>query len=292
MGIKGKKQHKYHDEWIKENFNAYYNNALLTKAYNEHFGCSVTLSAFRTHLKYLGLKRDLKCGNEFKYNDEWIRQNRDAYKYNNDLWRAYIAEFGECPESSSFSRHLRIIGLSAGHNAFTQEQDEWLKANYPIMSRKDCTKLFNETFNDSRDEGTIKVRATKYLGLKVDKETRSESLHKSNARNIGSEITLKVGGRKYIFIKVKNDKGARFKNFIPKARYIWELAFGEIPAGHQVVHLDGDTMNCSLDNLACISTADCAIMTANRFWGREKEVVRTAVKWVNLYKEVRDRKGE
>lgn len=37
------------------------------------------------------------------------------------------------------------------------------------------------------------------------------------------------------------------------ARYIWEQANGPIPAGHIVIHTDGDRMNCSLDNLQIIS---------------------------------------
>lgn len=37
------------------------------------------------------------------------------------------------------------------------------------------------------------------------------------------------------------------------ARYTWKQHHGEIPVGHNIIHIDGDTMNCNIENLACIS---------------------------------------
>jgi len=41
-------------------------------------------------------------------------------------------------------------------------------------------------------------------------------------------------------------------------RYIWEQAYGPIPAGHFVDHIDRDTTNNSLDNLRLVTPAQSA----------------------------------
>jgi len=41
--------------------------------------------------------------------------------------------------------------------------------------------------------------------------------------------------------------------------YLWEKAYGRTPEGHNIVFKDGDTMNCVLENLECITDAALAI---------------------------------
>lgn len=50
------------------------------------------------------------------------------------------------------------------------------------------------------------------------------------------------------------------------ARHTWREHRGEIPKGHIVIHKDGDSMNCDIDNLELISRAD----NARRNYSREK----------------------
>lgn len=50
------------------------------------------------------------------------------------------------------------------------------------------------------------------------------------------------------------------------ARHVWRQANGEIPKGHIVIHKDGDSMNCEIDNLELISRAD----NARRNYSRDK----------------------
>lgn len=52
------------------------------------------------------------------------------------------------------------------------------------------------------------------------------------------------------------------------ARHTWREHHGEIPKGYIVVHKDGDSMNCEVDNLELISRAD----NARRNYSREKFV--------------------
>lgn len=60
------------------------------------------------------------------------------------------------------------------------------------------------------------------------------------------------GGQKYRFIKARHD-GPPQHRWRPFAHHVWEKAHGPVPKGHRVVHLDLDSMNDELANLACLS---------------------------------------
>ncbi len=55
--------------------------------------------------------------------------------------------------------------------------------------------------------------------------------------------------KKRRFIKIK-DFGPAHHRWIPYARHVWREANGPIPPGMNIVHLDGDTMNDAIENLA------------------------------------------
>lgn len=60
------------------------------------------------------------------------------------------------------------------------------------------------------------------------------------------------------------------------SRHIWRQANGPIPAGMCIVHKDGDTMNCALENLEAITRTE--IMKRNtiqRYPAEVKQVIRT-----------------
>lgn len=75
--------------------------------------------------------------------------------------------------------------------------------------------------------------------------------------------TLKADG----VITIRNDqRGVPCKyirlsksNWVYLSRYTWEQAHGPIPKGHCIVFKDGDTLNCDLSNLECITRQELAI---------------------------------
>ena len=80
-----------------------------------------------------------------------------------------------------------------------------------------------------------------------------------NTKPIGYERLSRDG---YIEVKVKmrpsnpkcND------NFVLKQRLVWEAANGPVPEGCIVVFKDGNKQNVSLENLACITRGQNAVM--------------------------------
>lgn len=73
-----------------------------------------------------------------------------------------------------------------------------------------------------------------------------------NTRPDGYEMLRKKHkGKQYWWIKPSDGR-----KMMPKHRYLWEQAYGEIPKGCCVQFKDGDTTNCVLENLYLINRAD------------------------------------
>jgi len=59
-------------------------------------------------------------------------------------------------------------------------------------------------------------------------------------------------GRPRLWIKISDDAPRARDNWIPLARHVWLAAGRTVPDGCFIVHFDGDTLNCKLDNLRCV----------------------------------------
>ena len=70
-----------------------------------------------------------------------------------------------------------------------------------------------------------------------------------NYRPVGSERIDKDG---YILVKVRDDGPPR-KKWRLKSHVIWEQKYGPIPKQHALIFKDGDTLNCTLDNLMLVT---------------------------------------
>lgn len=97
-------------------------------------------------------------------------------------------------------------------------------------------------------------------GKKMDPEVYEKIKHTmfkkgqvcNNAKKDWEEVIRKEkNGRNYIWIKVPG-----IRNIMYKHRWLWVTHHGEIPKGHNIIFKDGNTMNCVLDNLECISNAE------------------------------------
>ena len=71
-----------------------------------------------------------------------------------------------------------------------------------------------------------------------------------NARQEGEVYLRDDHGTKYYFIKLKGKRPQ------PYHRHLWEQQNGPISKGCVVVFVDGDQMNCVIENLSCISRAE------------------------------------
>lgn len=63
-------------------------------------------------------------------------------------------------------------------------------------------------------------------------------------------------------------------------RQVWESIHGKISEGYTVVFLNGNKLDCSIDNLACVSNAVLAKMInrhSKSFWSEGREITKAAL---------------
>lgn len=162
---------------------------------------------------------------------------------------------------------------------YSDEEKQFIADKVKGTSYKEMARLFNKKFNTSISDKAIGA-TIKRLGLSnginacfpkgnipANKGTKGmfnvggnkTSFKKGqtpiNCRPIGSErIDSKDG---YILVKVTE------KKWIPKHRKVWEEINGPIPKGYIVIFLDGDKLNCSIENLKMISKSQNARLNQN-----------------------------
>ena len=88
--------------------------------------------------------------------DHWSEMSAES------LRKLFNETFGTDYKTTAFHYHTNKMGLSKHiEHQYTEEEDEFLKANSSKMSRKELQKLFNETFGTQIKLNTIIVRCLK-----------------------------------------------------------------------------------------------------------------------------------
>ena len=203
----------------------------------------------------------------------------------------------------------------ATYNTYSIEQEEFLKANAPLMSRKELTEQFNAKFGTDKSVRSIKSycvarhynassngrykvgNVSWQTGLKGEEykahfteETFQQSiknmLEANKTKKIGDEIIK--NGEPYIIVSVDyslpHDKRRQ-----PKRRVVWEQLHGEIPKDHCIINLDGNPMNCDPSNLYCMPTRFRPLLAKNKWWFGNAELTLTAIKWCELHYALKER---
>lgn len=133
-----------------------------------------------------------------------------------------------------------------------------LKRTFRIIDGKKVYRIFNKKHIDKKKD---------LLGLKRSAEefkhvrkrniqigltpawSKENNMYTQGLKTIASDGTIRAWkhyGRMLKHIKVDG----RFKHY---HRFLWEQAYGPVPKGYNVIFKDGDSMNCVLENLECIT---------------------------------------
>ncbi len=91
----------------------------------------------------------------------------------------------------------------------------------------------------------------------------------ANHRAVGSERITKDG---YIEIKIAEPNKWQLKH-----RFVWEEVNGPIPKGRNIRFLDGDKLNCNIENLALVSKAENLEITRQGLQYENPELTKTGV---------------
>jgi hypothetical protein len=91
----------------------------------------------------------------------------------------------------------------------------------------------------------------------------------ANHRPVGSERVTRDG---YIEIKIAEPNKWQLKH-----RFVWEKVNGKIPKGKNIRFLDGDKLNCNIENLTVVSKAENLEITRQGLQYDDAELTRTGV---------------
>ena len=180
---------------------------------------------------------------------------------------------------------------------YTDEEHEFLRNFIPGHKYKEIISEFNKQFveiTESQLKGYIqrkkiltgfdgrfkkghipKNKGTHPPTVGRMAETQFKKGHvPQNTKPIGYERINKDG---YIEVKVRMspDRITGKKNFVLKHRLVWESTYGPIPKGYNVIFLDGNKQNCTLDNLSIISRREAQQMTKKKLWNKNPKLTQS-----------------
>lgn len=139
-------------------------------------------------------------------------------------------------------KNYRKCYKMSNYHRYTKENKDWLRDNIKGTSYKELTKQFNDKFESDVSIYSIRVICSKNK-LRNGNNTRFKKDDKPfNFMNVGT-VTKEDGYYKF----KKNDK-----EWVYMHRFIYEFFKGKVPDGYEVVFIDGDRSNLSIDNLVAL----------------------------------------
>lgn len=170
-------------------------------------------------------------------------------------------------------------------HSYSEEEKAFIKTN-SLLPRKDLTEMFNQRFGvelkvsamssfckrhgwlTGRDGKLEKGNQPWNTGTKGVCKPNSGSFRKGskppNHKPLGHERICSKDG--FILIKVAEpDPYTEAKTrYRYKHHVIWEQHHGAIPAKHVIRFIDGDPLNCAIENLICVTKFVNMRMNQNR----------------------------
>ena len=209
---------------------------------------------------------------------EWLRSEYPRQSISETIER-FEQRFGVRPSYSQMSSAAGRFGLGSSRNAarsFTRAETDWLRDHVRTMPRKDLLARFSERFG--RKLATSSLNSLVHRrgwqgapnlgryrdghpphnkGVKGCWGPNSGSFQPGHKRNeiyeLGAATVRKGQGAPLVVEKTE-------AGWLRKARVVWERAHGPIPDGCVIVQIDGNPLNCDLDNLECVPRAVIARM--------------------------------
>lgn len=162
---------------------------------------------------------------------------------------------------------------------YTEEEHKFLQSFISGHTYKEIVDEYNKRFDEPITESRVKaymnnhklnngltgrfkkgnvpfnkgIKGVRYDGCEKTWFQKGNLPH--NTKPIGYERLTKDG---YIEVKIAMRPGdtKNGHNFVGKHRIVWEDANGPIPKGYKLIFLDGNKLNCNLENLALVTNAE------------------------------------
>lgn len=183
----------------------------------------------------------------------------------------------------------------------TNEMCEWMRKNY-LLPLPELTDAFNQAFSVTRTKDELNG-FRKHLKLKTGRSgsfpkghvpankgkkglttANSASFKKNNIPHnyqpIGTEVITTDG---YIKVKIGHPRKWKHKHIL-----VWEKHNGSVPKGHVIKFIDGNPLNCNIDNLMTITKSEHGVINMY-FSGAPIEHKQTILQLARIKIAIRDR---
>ena len=219
--------------------------------------------------------------------------------------------FGTTYKTTAFHYHTKRLGLGKHiEHQYTKEEDNFLRENSPLMSRKDLASAFNERFGTNIKAQTINVRCCLKGWAASDngqfkkgsvpwEKSVSKEYFLSRRKAAGNAHTFPKGhiphntrpiGAERISCKgellVKTDDGWKAKR-----QLTWEENYGEIPKGMRVISVNGDINDTNIQNLRLIDNNTQLMLMTNNWNKSGSEIFDAGVMYAKLYFLLKEQMG-
>lgn len=175
---------------------------------------------------------------------------------------------------------------------YKTEHDEWITAHLEDATYNELAMRFNAEFGMNVSGVALRHRAGR-LGLNKTLN-RSHVMHGELLRKnwllpIGTERI--VGG--VVLVKVDDVRGG-YRRASPhgcksggcwrKKAYInWENEYGGVPESKRLIYLDGDSLNCDINNLYFADIRVQMHVARQGYLTGNRELTLAAIKWYELF---------
>ena len=185
-----------------------------------------------------------------------------------------INQLNNCMYSRGIKARIR--------HTWTDEQVEYLKSIAEGTPRKDIVDKINEKFDlnlsmqqirDCMNDRGIRNNIDKKFSAKDGNRCQQEKPIGTISKWECGYTRIKIGDNEWEFIQ----------------RYVWRKHHGEIPPGHSVIFLDGNTDNYNIGNLALVNRNELMKYNSMRLNSDNQELNRVAVNLAKLMTKAKER---
>lgn len=156
------------------------------------------------------------------------------------------------------TKSIKKIALELGRSSTTcREECHRLGLSEIIEQKKQASRYKPGCIPHSKGK-----KAEEFMNKETLAKFKANQFKKGNVPHNaipeGTEVQRKDSrGRYYTLIKVPGTRKLQYKH-----RVVWQSHFGNIPPGHNIIFKDGDTSNCSIENLKCVSNEELMQMNS------------------------------
>lgn len=215
-----------------------------------------------------------------------------SYKQLTELYNSTYGNDLSVGQVADMAHRLNARRITNKHR-YTEEQKAWLLNQDTSLTYKELTNLFNQKFGTDLSMSRIQDLMVKRTSVKRSGNKGQFDIGAKPKYKVGDEI-IKAG---YVYVKVSDeyipgkttneDYARKWKR---KSDLVWEKENGKLPEGTFLIFLDGDTLNCDINNLYPVTRSIHVVMTKNRWYKKNKDFTLATLKYCELLQTIKGEK--